>query len=144
MNPVEVIKLNPDLVRRIHTRIMNEGELLGEYEGRLEGALSRLQARLDYNLGIDDVFDVAGCYAAFITEAHAFADGNKRTAFRASIAVLGMNGINPKFQRVPDEPYYDMIIECAKGNRGENEIAGYLRALHSQFMIQLEVDIKRK
>ncbi|HIL94465.1 MAG TPA: hypothetical protein EYG51_00940, partial [Pseudomonadales bacterium] len=78
MSPIEVIKLNPDLVRRIHARVLNERELQGEYEGRLEGALSRLQARLDYNLGIDDVFDVAGCYAAFITEAPAFTDGDKR------------------------------------------------------------------
>jgi death-on-curing protein len=131
---IVVVRLTPDGVRRIHDRILSAGELRGEYEGRLEGALGRLDNRMNYGgIGINDIFDVAGAYAAFITTAHAFTDGNKRTAFRASVAVLGLNGIHPQFVKLPHEGYYDLIIECAQGMRDETHLAEHLRAQFIEF-----------
>ena len=129
-----IILLTPKQVRRIHTRILSGDELSGEYEGRLDGALGRIENRITYQIGIKDIFDVAGCYAAFITTAHAFTDGNKRTGFRASLAILGLNGIEPDFQQLPFLEYCDLIVECAKGQSDEFALAHCLRQMHMEFL----------
>lgn len=41
-----------------------------------------------------DVFEIAAAYAFGISKAHAFVDGNKRTAFVACFTFLRLNGFN--------------------------------------------------
>ena len=59
----------------------------------LKAALSRVDNRLKYGL-IDDIYSLAASYAAAISQAHCFNDGNKRTAFQVMDLILDLNGIN--------------------------------------------------
>ncbi len=58
--------------------------------GLLESALARPQNLAAY--GEPSVFDLAAGYAAGIAKNHPFVDGNKRTAFVASVTFLELNG----------------------------------------------------
>ena len=59
-------------------------------EGLLQGALQRPLNKWQYENA--DTFAVAAAYAFGIAKAHAFVDGNKRTAFVTSITFLRLNG----------------------------------------------------
>ncbi len=51
--------------------------------------------------GTPDLFDLAAAYAFGIMEAHAFVDGNKRTALVTALTFLRLNGF--AFRPDPDE-----------------------------------------
>ena len=59
-------------------------------EGLLQGALQRPVNKWQYEN--TDTFECASAYAFGIAKAHAFVDGNKRTAFVTSITFLRLNG----------------------------------------------------
>ncbi len=56
----------------------------------LEAAMERPRHRLAY--GAHSLEEIAAAYAFGIAKAHAFVDGNKRTAFVASATFLRLNG----------------------------------------------------
>lgn len=58
--------------------------------GLLEAGCARPLNRHAY--GMTDLFQLAAAYAFGIAKAHAFVDGNKRTAFVSAVAFLRMNG----------------------------------------------------
>ena len=59
-------------------------------EGLLQGALQRPINKWQYENS--DTFGCAAAYAFGIAKAHAFVDGNKRTAFVTSVTFLRLNG----------------------------------------------------
>ena len=59
-------------------------------EGLLQGALQRPINKWQYENA--DTFGCAAAYAFGIAKAHAFVDGNKRTAFVTSVTFLRLNG----------------------------------------------------
>ena len=59
-------------------------------EGLLQGALNRPINKWQYENA--DTFGCAAAYAFGIAKAHAFVDGNKRTAFVTSVTFLRVNG----------------------------------------------------
>ena len=59
-------------------------------EGLLQGALQRPINKWQYENS--DTFGCAAAYAFSIAKAHAFVDGNKRTAFVTSVTFLRLNG----------------------------------------------------
>ena len=59
-------------------------------EGLLQGALQRPINKWQYENA--DTFECAAAYAFGIAKAHAFVDGNKRTAFVTSVTFLRLNG----------------------------------------------------
>jgi death-on-curing protein len=59
-------------------------------EGLLQGALQRPINKWQYEN--TDTFGCAAAYAFGIAKAHAFVDGNKRTAFVTSVTFLRLNG----------------------------------------------------
>ena len=59
-------------------------------EGLLQGALQRPINKWQYENA--DTFECASAYAFGIAKAHAFVDGNKRTAFVTSLTFLRLNG----------------------------------------------------
>jgi death-on-curing protein len=59
-------------------------------EGLLQGALQRPVNKWQYENA--DIFECASAYAFGIAKAHAFVDGNKRTAFVTSVTFLRLNG----------------------------------------------------
>jgi death-on-curing protein len=59
-------------------------------EGALESAIMRPRMAAHYELA--DLIRQAALLAVGISQAHAFVDGNKRTAFAATDVFLGLNG----------------------------------------------------
>lgn len=88
----ELIWVPTRAVHIIHDRqIARHGGASGlRDEGLLQGALQRPINKWQYeNI---DTFGCAAAYAFGIAKAHAFVDGNKRTAFVTSITFLRLNG----------------------------------------------------
>ncbi|WP_420864001.1 type II toxin-antitoxin system death-on-curing family toxin [Algirhabdus cladophorae] len=75
-----------------------------------------------------DVFALGASYAFGISKAHAFVDGNKRTAFVAAFTFLALNSV----PRRPD-PFIGvrMIEGIASDTVSEREFAEWLRTLPS-------------
>ena len=76
----------------IHDRqIARHGGAAGIRDGELiDGALQRPVNKWQYERA--DIFACAAAYASGIAKAHAFIDGNKRTAFVTSVTFLRLNG----------------------------------------------------
>lgn len=76
-----------------------------------------------------DVFAIAAAYAYGIAKAHAFVDGNKRTAFVAAFTFLRLNGVPLR----PDPSMgVRMMEELASGQVSEDAFADWLRDLASK------------
>lgn len=74
--------------------------------------------------GKEDVFELATAYAYGIAKAHAYVDGNKRTAFVTAVAFLRMNG----YAFRPDQIAGVKIVEdLAQDAMTEGEFADWLR-----------------
>jgi death-on-curing protein len=59
--------------------------------GKLESAIKRAEQYHHYE-DINDIIDLTAIYIIGIAKAHAFPDGNKRTAFLAATYFLDLNG----------------------------------------------------
>ena len=66
--------------------------------GGLEGALGRPINSVAYG-DPPDAADLAGLYAVAIAKAHAFVDGNKRTAWTVANGFLWLNGYTLNYDR---------------------------------------------
>ncbi|MFZ6654099.1 type II toxin-antitoxin system death-on-curing family toxin [Undibacterium sp. TJN19] len=124
-----MISLTTETIIRLHDeRVIQAHELQGLVPDKsLEAAIARIDTRLDYGL-IEDVFQLAACYAAFIAEAHAFNDANKRTAFAAMDMILVLNGVEIDYS--PQEAG-DMIIKIVTKQIDETVLAEWLRSLQT-------------
>ncbi|QFT62178.1 type II toxin-antitoxin system death-on-curing family toxin [Roseivivax sp. THAF30] len=112
-------------VKTIHDRqISRHGGAPGLRDaGLLEGALGR-----PFNIhayGNSDLFDLSAGCAFGIAKAHAFVDGNKRTAFVTSVAFLRLNGY--AFRPDPVEGVRAME-DLASGALSEADFAAWLKA----------------
>jgi len=88
----ELIWVPAQAVHIIHDRqIARHGGASGlRDEGLLQGALQRPVNKWQYENA--NTFECAAAYAFDIAKAHAFVDGNKRTAFVTSVTFLRLNG----------------------------------------------------
>lgn len=78
--------------------------------------------------GHPDVFEIATAYAFGISKAHAFVDGNKRTAFVAAFTFLRLNGTS----RRPDpKTGVRMMEDLASGAVNDAGFARWLRDLQA-------------
>lgn len=59
-------------------------------------------------------------------KAHAFQNGNKRTAYTAALTFLDMNGV---VIARPSKSLEDATVQAATGEIGEFKLAGILRSL---------------
>lgn len=100
----EVIFPIPSQVHFIHDNLAltpsNRVGLLDE--GGLVGALARPQNALAYSNLKPDLISLAAYLWHGISEAHAYEDGNKRTALLTTLAFLEANGV------MYDAPEYDI------------------------------------
>ena len=90
--------------------------------GLLEAAVARPLNKWQY--GTTDLFDLAAAYAFGIAKAHAFVDGNKRTALVSSLTFLLANG-----QHVlrPTDETVKVIEDLAQDAMTEGDFAGWLK-----------------
>ena len=110
----------------VHDRqITRHGGAAGLWDlSLLEAACARPMHLANYEK--PDVFDLAASYAYGIAKAHAFVDGNKRTAFVAAFTFLALNGT----ARRPDPQIgVRMMEDLAADEVSEQEFADFLRAL---------------
>ena len=90
----------------------------------LEMACARPNNLASY--GAPDLFDLTAAYAYGIAKAHAFVDGNKRTAFVAAFTFLRLNGA----PRRPDPIIgVRMMEDLAAGVVDEAAFSDWLRSL---------------
>lgn len=101
----------------------------GGAPGLRDAALLEMGCARPLNLasyGQADVFDLAAAYAYGIAKAHAFIDGNKRTAFVAAFTFLRLNGVNLR----PDPADGVRMMEAlAASEVTEHAFADWLRGL---------------
>lgn len=73
-----------------------------------------------------DGFEIAAAYAYGIAKAHAFVDGNKRSAFVAAFTFLRLNGV---FVRPDPAVGVRRMEDLASGDLTEDAFAAWLRDL---------------
>lgn len=119
-----------DLVLAIHDTILeSEPGLKGLADfGKLESALARINNWMLYE-NTDNIFDIAALYAVAIAKAHAFPDGNKRTAMVTMLTYLDLQGVG-----IP--PYHgldDTMVDVASG-----KLDFFLLSQHLQQLVNNE------
>ena len=118
------VLLTVDDVVAIHNHVLSDHELQGLAGGKfLDGALGRVENRLNYGL-IRDVFDLGASYAAAISQAHCFNDGNKRTAFLVMDVVLDLNGVQMAWHA---EVIGQKMVLLAQSKLDDTRFAEWLR-----------------
>ena len=73
---------------------------------------------------IEDVFALGASYAAAISQAHCFNDGNKRTAFQVMDLVLDLNGVQMAWDT---EVIGQKIVLLAQSKLDDASFADWLR-----------------
>ena len=113
-------------LRVIHDRqIQRHGGAPGLRDaGLLEAGWARAPNRAAR--GEADIFALAAAQAFGIAKAHAFVDGNKRTAFVAAFTFLRLNG---RALRPDPATGVRMMEDLASGAIGEAAFADWLRSL---------------
>ena len=118
------VLLSVEHVIAIHDHVLDDHELQGMAGGKfLDGALASVENRLNFGL-IEDVFALGASYAAAISQAHCFNDGNKRTAFQVMDLVLDLNGVKITWNT---EVIGQKVILLAQSRLDEIDFADWLR-----------------
>ena len=116
--------LSVDHIIAIHDEVLEPNELQGMAGDKsLEGALSKVENRLNYGL-INDIYSLAASYATAISQAHCFNDGNKRTAFLVMDLILDLNGINAIWDV---EEVGQKLVLLSQSKLDEADLAQWLR-----------------
>ncbi len=95
-------------------------------KGKLESAV-RAPEQLFHYCPDSDLFDLAACYAHRIAKAHAFVDGNKRTALMTAIVFLEANIENLDQDSVNSDEAAKFVEHLVTGASSDKEFAEYLR-----------------
>ncbi|WP_085757685.1 type II toxin-antitoxin system death-on-curing family toxin [Oceanicoccus sagamiensis] len=93
----------------------------------IDAIITRIDNRIDFGM-IEDVFELAACYACYIAFGHAFNDANKRTAFATMDICLAVNGITLTYDT---REAGDLMIQAAQSVVDEKELASWLRTSFS-------------
>jgi death-on-curing protein len=106
------------------TQIAEFGGLAGLRDaGALESALARPLNLVAY--GKPSLFELTAAYAFGIARNHPFVDGNKRTAFVASVVFLEING---RSFRASEEDVVVTFLALAAGEMTEARLAKWFAA----------------
>jgi death-on-curing protein len=108
----------------IHDRqISRHGGAAGMRDiGLLEAALGRPVNKWGY--GTSDLFELAAAYTFGIAKAHAFVDGNKRTAFQSAHQFLKDNGY--QLEKSDGSKHADMMVQLGTGEISREDMGAYL------------------
>ncbi|WP_448977222.1 type II toxin-antitoxin system death-on-curing family toxin [Neisseria sp.] len=121
--------IDGELVALIHQTVLaDEAGLKGYADmARLEGALSRIANWQQYE-DLQNIYEIAALYAQAIAKAHAFPDGNKRTALLTMLTYLDLQGIGI----VPDQGLDDLMVDLAAGKIDFRQLAEVLQAMDNE------------
>ncbi len=89
----------------------------------LDALLARIENRMSFGM-INDVYELAACYACFLAVGHVFNEANKRTAFACMDVCLSLNNVALNYEH---EEVGDLIIKAAQGVVDEIELSAWLR-----------------
>ena len=119
--------LRTDVVRAIHEAQLEEhGGVSGvRSEDLLASALTRPQVHASLDEAAD-LITLGAMYASALVRNHAFADGNKRTAWVAMITFLGINGVALKYS--PADVVHTMRV-LASDSISDEDFTGWVRRL---------------
>ncbi|RWX54985.1 type II toxin-antitoxin system death-on-curing family toxin [Photobacterium chitinilyticum] len=116
----ELLFLDALDIQEIHDAILeSEPGLKGMNSDKLEAVAGRVKNIYSYSDEIDTAFSLAAHYAVAIAKGHAFADGNKRTAFVSLVTVLDINGF-PVPEKISEtimnsDSWADIMVKVAEG-----------------------------
>jgi len=116
--------LDQKQVELIHDSIIQSNELQGLAPDKsLDAILGRISTRMHYGM-INDVYELAACYATYIAVGHAFNDANKRTGFQCMDMILALNGIELSYNPIEAG---SKIVDVVVGRMDEMDLAQWLR-----------------
>ena len=107
---------------RLETQAAGEPHFLRD-RGLLESAIAR--PRNFFSFGDEDVLVLGVVLMAGVARAHAFEQGNKRTAFEALWHFLRINGYDLSIN--DSEPWADAVIELVEHRATEEDFVRRLR-----------------
>lgn len=121
----EPVWLQDAVIEAIHLRQLAEhGGAAGVRDaGLLASALARPQQRFAYGDAGVSLAALAAAYGYGIALNHPFVDGNKRTAFVATLLFLQLNGHD---LRATPQERYETFLALADGSLSEADLAAWL------------------
>lgn len=124
MNQKSWVWITLNVILAIHEEQLDEhGGLVGvRDQGLLESALARPEHLAAY--GEPDAAELAAAYGYGISRNHPFLDGNKRTAFVATLLFLRLNGYN---LIATDMEKVLKMLDVAAGEISEEAFAEWIR-----------------
>jgi death-on-curing protein len=121
---VTIIIPTPEQIVEINKMICEEGGNLHHCRdfGRVESSLHSAFYPGTYPFAHGGIAKVAGALCYYITQNHAFTDGNKRTAALTSLTFLNQNGLDLKYPKSGKNSFADMVIACASNETTKDEL----------------------
>jgi death-on-curing protein len=113
-----------DLASALEAHIAYFGRKL-ECDENLFGSAVNAAANAWLYEGQTDLFELAAIYACRISQAHSFADGNKRTALLVAIGFLEANGIDSSHYSRSD--LVEWLVDVAQKRINQRQFARRLR-----------------
>ena len=119
--------LDPGVIEAIHLRQLAEhGGAAGMRDrSLLETALARPLQQASYSGPPADLAALAAAYGHGLAHLHPFVDGNKRTAFVATLLFLRLNGFDIESTQ---EARYTTFLALAAGELSEGDLSAWLRS----------------
>lgn len=116
-----------DGIIRINEMVCREGgnpHILFD-RGKVESALHAAFYPGVYPFVHGGVAGIAGAMTFYLTQTHAFQDGNKRTAAIAGATFMAMNGWDLQYvhdEKTGDNDFADIILKCASGRASKEQV----------------------
>lgn len=124
---MDVVWLDAETVTELNRVALEESETHALNPGSdLNGALNRPKGYFHYQ-GVRSLYELAALYAVALVEAHAFQDGNKRTALLAIRAFLRANDMDFDYGSY-DEEAAELMTGIATGDVEREELVDWIRS----------------
>lgn len=116
LTPQDVVEIN----RRLCLRDNNPHHCYGI--GKVESALHSTYYPGEPPYKHGGIVSVAAAMAYYLNQAHAFVDGNKRTAMTSALVFMNENRWTLDYPRDPVDTLAELIEGCAAGEIGMDEM----------------------
>lgn len=126
LTPQDVVEIN----RRLCLRDNNPHHCYGI--GKVESALHSTYYPGEPPYQHGGIVSVAAAMAYYLNQAHAFVDGNKRTAMTSALVFMNENGWTLDYPREPVDTLAELIEGCAAGEIGMDEMKEWFESNKTQ------------